>query len=132
MQNVLFDALDNGVLAKRTLEKAARVGNATLEAYARQESSWLVYAEMGPDICVVRQDGDRLLEPHAQYPTNIYGKIQEVATGHHPASGRDMLYARVESYAIGQYDNYIVPIAYAGDTSLVVKAGTTWIGGSCV
>lgn len=32
-----------------------------------------------------------------------------------------MLYAHIESYGVGQSDTYIVPIAYAGDTTLMTS-----------
>ena len=125
LRELLFDALDNGALSRRTLEKAANMGKKTLAQYGTHDSAWYVYAELSPDVCVMRNLGEfSELTPHAGYPTNIYGELVDFAVEEHP-NGRDMLYAHVESLGVGQYDQYIVPIAYAGDTTTYVQAGET-------
>ena len=117
MQDVLFGALDQGVMTQRTLQEAAEAGKETLAKYSKHEMPWIVYADIQPDTCIQRNQEYTPLEPHLRYPTNIYGEIIGLDVDQHP-DGRTMLYAQVEGMAVGQYEQYIVPIAYAGDSQL--------------
>ena len=117
MQDVLYEALDQGALTRRTLQNAAKVGHKTLAAFHEYDKPWIVNAEIKTDTCVQRNEDYVPLQPHSRYPVSAYGEIIDISTGQHP-DGREMIYAQLEGRAIGQYDQYVVPIAYVGDHTI--------------
>jgi hypothetical protein len=109
---VIDEALDNGELSLRTLERAKEMGRKTLEAYSNYKMPWTVYSETAPS---VRIDGRSGIEKATKAKvSNIYGEINDIDVVN-DIDGSRMLAVKVESTGIGQYERCIIPLARQGD-----------------
>lgn len=115
--DVIDDAFDNGEFSPSTLEKARKVAKQALSVYEEARESWMVYAELTPDVRIERAGMPIVRTYDTREPLNVYGEVRDVDIVQ-DIDESDMLALTLESTAVGQYERYIIPLARRHDESI--------------